>query len=610
MADGFSFTPVTPAFTPVSPVSTPVMELDPWDLPEGATAEYPHPQMHPDLTKYDRFAIMTRGGNPEVGQRHLEGRGFKVQPKGGFQYALQKGKSDWYLFDEEGASFQDISDVGGDVLSLTGMIGGAALTAPTGFTAGVLGSGGGAALAQGARTGIGEAMGVSSRAADVPGEILREGIAGAAAQVVGIGGAGLLRGAGRQVGRARYGMRTKRLGKLRAQEQRRLIDEGVPVTADPGATAATTGEMAAAIKRLDPKDPAIVQFIRRTDSRRTSALKGDLEKRVFQGTPPEDAAMRQLAQQTANTAIRNRSFSHMTEAQLGELLYRRQVHGLSKRGFAEVVRLAKGMPAREVDDMVRSLSPRFPFDPASKNLLGPMVDVEARAAAIKATGRVPRSEQVDFWRFIPIEGLRKVALPGGETLQLTVAQAAAAKHILADIAVFGIPFRKGVGKLLTRLGKWLQVPRTLLFRGLKWIGIPLIRKFNSKAAKIIPSVGQVAGVSFVTPMGAKVMAGAHAGAFVGRGLEKLGKRLANETTGEILSSMVYTVSMRLSRRIQQVLRFAGGQKLRGGAVGYRPGLYRLGVYELMKDPEFTDALQKIGAPDTEGYAGMGSLSGA
>ncbi len=597
MADGFSFTPVTPAFTPVSPVSTPVMELDPWELPVGATAENPHPEMHPDLTKYDRFAIMTRGGNPEVGQRHLEGRGFQVKPKGGFQYALQKGKSDWYLFDEEGASFQDISDVGGDVLSLTGMIGGAALTAPTGFTAGVLGAGGGTAAAQGVRTGIGEAMGVSSRAADVPGEILREGLAGAAGQVLGVGGAKLLRGAGRMVGRARAGTRTKRLGKLRAQEQRRLIDEGVPLTADPGATAATTAEMASAIKALNPTDPAVIQFIRRTDSRRTSALAGHLEKRAFQGTPPEDAAMRQLAQQTANTAIRNRSFSHMTEAQLGELLYRREVHGLTKRGFSEAVRLAKGMPAREVDDMVRQLSQAFPFKPASKNLLGPMVDIEARATATRAFGGVPRSAQVDFWRFIPIEGLRKVTLPGGEVLQLTASQAAAAKHIVADIGVFGIPFRKGVGKLLTRLGQWLQVPRTLLFRGLQIVGLPLIKKFNSKTAKILPSVGQVAGVSLVTPVGAKVMAGAHGMAFAGGALEKLGARLANETTGEILSSMVYKVSMRVSRRIQQVLRYAGGQK-GGGAVGYRPGLYRLGVYELMKDPEFTGALQEmIGAPD-------------
>jgi len=598
---GFSFTPVTPAFTPVSPVSTPVMdeaaELDPWELPVGATAENPHPQMHPDLTKYDRFAIMTRGGNPEVGQRHLEGRGFQVKHKGGFQYALQKGKSEWYLFDEEGVSFQDISDVGGDVLSLTGMIGGAALTAPTGFTAGVLGAGGGAATAQGVRTGIGEAMGISSRAGEVPGEILREGIAGAAAQVIGVGGAGLLRGAGRMVGRSRAGTKVKRLGKLRAQEQRRLIDEGVPLTVDPGATAATTAEMASAIKKLNPQDPAVIQFIRRTDSRRTSALAGDLEKRVFQRTPPEDAAMRQLAQQTANTAIRNRSFSHMTEGQLGELLYRREVHGLSKRGFSEAVRLAKGMPAREVDDMVREISQAFPFKPASKNLLGPMVDIEARSAQTRAFGGVPRSAQVDFWRFIPIEGLRKLTLPGGEVLQLTASQAAAAKHIIADIGVFGIPFRKGVGKVLTRLGQWLQVPRTLLFRGLKMIGISLVRKFNSTAAKIIPSAAQVAGVSFITPMGAKVMAGAHAGAFVGRGLEKLGTRLANETTGEILSSMVYKVGMRLSRKIQQVLRYAGGQK-GGGAIGFRPGLYRLGVYELMKDPEFTDALQEmIGAPD-------------
>ena len=65
-----------------------------------------------------------------------------------------------------------------------------------------------------------------------------------------------------------------------------------------------------------------------------------------------------------------------------------------------------------------------------------------------------------------------------------------------------------------------------------------------------------------------------------------------DTTGGVLHSLAYAVSMRLSRKIQTVLRFLD-----------RPGLYRLGVYELLQDPEFQEAaMTQLGAP---GDAGMG-----
>lgn len=558
----------------------------------GKSAEYPHTSMHPELTKMDRFKIDFRGGNPEVGQRYLESKGFQVQPKGGFQYALRKGKGDWYLFDEAGPSFQDVSDVAGDVLSLGGLVGGAALTAPTGFTAGVLGAGAGTGVAQGVRIAAGEAMGVPSRAGEVAGEIGQEALAGSAAQVLGVGAGKLLGMGSKGLGRVRSGMRAKRYAKNKPIREARQAQ----------------GDIVKAVEALDPHDQAVVEFFRRNNSRRTAQKAGDLRTMMFQAIPDEEAGIRQLADTLSKSAATNPKFNHMTESQLAELFYRREVHGLTKKSVAEVVRLAKGMPKNEVDDMVLSLSPRMPVNPRKHNLFGPVVDLQARAAQTQALGKIPRADAIDFWRFIPIEGIRKVTLPGGKVIELTVEQAKAARHVIVDIATHGVPFRAKVGKVLTKLGDALQVPRNALYRGLKKTGMLWVMrwegggsdKLRSPLQRLAPRALGTLGVHQVSPFLGKAMGATYVSGYVGRHVERLGRMMIADTSGGILHSIGYTVSMRLSRKIQKVLGFLD-----------RPGLYRLGVYELLRDPEFMEAAEeKITAPGGGGYSGMGVAPGA
>lgn len=559
----------------------------------GKSAEYPHTSMHPELTKMDRFKIDFRGGNPEVGQRYLESKGFQVQPKGGFQYALKKGKGDWYLFDEAGPSFQDVSDVAGDVLSLGGMVGGAALTAPTGFTAGVLGAGAGTGVAQGFRSAAGAAMGVPSRAGEVAGEIGQEAVAGAAAQVLGVGASKLLGMGSKGLGRARAGMRAKRYAKNKPLREARQAQD----------------DMVKAVEALDPQDQAVVEFFRRNDSRRTAQRAGDVRTMMFQALPDEEAGIRQLAEQLAKSAAKSSTFNHMTESQLAQLFYRREVHGLTKKSVSEVVRLAKGMPKKEIDELVTSLSPRMPINPRKHNLFGPVVDVQERAAQMQTLGKIPRNDAIDFWRFIPIEGIRKVTLPGGQVIELTSQQAAAARHIIVDIATHGVPFRAKVGKALTKLGNALQVPRNALYRALKKTGMEWVMrwetggkadKLRSPLQRLAPRVIGTLGLAQVSPFLGKAAGATYVSGYVGRHIERLGRMMIADTTGGILHSIGYTVSMRLSRKIQKVLGFLD-----------RPGLYRLGVYELLRDPEFMEAAEeRIGAPGDGSVSGMGVAPGA
>lgn len=604
----------------------------------GKTAEFPHQARHPELTKMDRFAIMSRGGNPEVGQRHLESRGFEVQHKGGFQYALKKGRGgEWYFFDEPGPSFQDISDVAGDVLSLGGMIGGAAagtaLGAPSGpgaFAAGVAGAGVGTGLAQGLRTAAGEAMGIPSRAGEVAGEIGQEAIAGAAGQFIG----GV---AGKALG---LGARALKRGRARARRARRaapppteppLAEPALPAKPPPGveidqagwddlvrnrphiaqgAVRAAEGarglppgrevpheEMVAALKRLGPEDPAVAEFLRRETSRRTGAEKGSLRTLFFQMRPDVNRKVMSAAKEGAHyTIVRNPGqFGHLTEKQLADLYHRQAVHGLSKKTFDEVVKMAKGMPAAEIDDMISSLSHRFPYDPAAKGLFGPVVDIEARSAQIKGLGmqlpegqnfwgrqvHIPLHKEVDFWRSIPLEGLRKLQLPDGTILQLSRDQAVAAKHIASDIMTRGVAMRRGVARALLKLEKALGTPRRLLVKALGIVGLrtaqgPLWKRTTS---------AMMGGAGLA--MGGKIGTGlAIAGgtAFVGSVLGRIGRQLLADTAGNVLKNLAANAGRSLSLRIEQVLKLAAGGPLTRTA-------YRAGIFQLLSDPEFQELVE-------------------
>jgi hypothetical protein len=154
--------------------------------------------------------------------------------------------------------------------------------------------------------------------------------------------------------------------------------------------------------------------------------------------------------------------------------------------------------------------------------------------------------------------------------------------VIADIAVHGVPFRAKVGKALTKLGKALQVPRATLFKTLKVWGIPWIRRFPSMR-RAIPqmAVGVGLGGPITGPTGAAV-AGVTAAHVAGRGIERLGRIITADSTGGLLHSIAYYASAGLGKRIEKVLRLLA----RG------PMAYRLGVYALLKDPEFRDLAEK------------------
>jgi len=390
--------------------------------------------------------------------------------------------------------------------------------------------------------------------------------------VLGVGAAKLLGGAGRAMGRVKgrlEGAQGKAAASRKTQE---LIDEGIPVKPDPGAIPSTQDEMVAAIKKLEPREPAVVEFIRRTKSKRTAQQKGDLRTMSFQGIPDENAAVREWSRVSAAKFGDLPNYSHLTKEQVGELFYRKRVHGLAERSFEEFLSLTKGMPKNEIDAVLRSLSRGFPYKPAEKGLFGPVVDREA--ARRMATTNIPLDEQIDFWRMIPLEGLRKLTLPDGKILQLTTDQARAASHIIADIAVHGIPWRKKVGGMLTKLAKALKTPRRMLYSLFRAQGVGLTRRYLLAGAGF-----QIGGIG-------KAFAGAEGLSILGSGAKGMAKIFLADSTGEALRTVGREAGISLSGKIGQVLGFLD-----------RPGLYRLGVYQLLKDPEFVEAAQgMIGAP--------------
>lgn len=601
----------------------------------GKTAEFPVQQAHPELTRADRFKIMWRGGNPEVGQRYLESKGYQVQHKGGFQFALKKGRGDWYFFDEPGASFQDISDVAGDVLSLGGFIGGATIgtiagapSGPGAFAGGVAGAGIGSGLAQGFRSATGSLMGVPSRAGEVAGEIGQEAIAGAAGQVVGTvagkalgaaarglrGFAGKVRGAPPTPPPAAPtplrspalpakpppGVEIDQMGwdylvRNRPETARKAAAAAAKARELPAGKEVSHADMVTALKGLGPRDPAVIEFLRRETSRRTGAEKGTLRTMFFQGLPDVDGEVWKAAKVGARTTMQREAskFGHLTEAQLADLYYRQTVHGLSEKTFDEVIRLTRGMPVAEIDSMISSLSHRFPYNPAEKGLFGPVVDIEARSAQVQGLalqqpgGReffgqrihIPINKEVDFWRSIPLEGLRKLQLPDGTILQLSRDQAIAASHVAADIVTRGTAMRKGVARALTRLERVLKTPRRLLYKALRAVGVQSAREFeggtfwNRPASAIMGAAGIAMGGTV-----GKALAVTGGMALGGAAIGRLGWMLMADTTGNVLRQLARNASRRLALSIRRVLRLANRPEARTA--------YRVGVYELLSDPEF------------------------
>lgn len=691
---------LTPAPSPYDQYQKP-----PWELEAGQSADNPIPEMHPDLSTYDRFKIMWRGGDPEVGQTYLEGRGFQVQPLGGFQYALRRKKGPWYYFDEPKPSFQDVSDVAGDVLSIGGMVGGAALTSP-GIATSTLGAAGGAAAAQALRSRTGAAMGIETKQ---PGQELKEigeeAVIGGASELIGAGVPrlfGRLSGRLGRLGKAAEGAprpkvrpspdlelpATPPAGVAVDQETwehivrnrpdtARLLAFGSPDEVEvaarsqlPAGQPATRDEIEAALKALGPRDPAVVEFLRRTASERTGQAKGELRSMFFQLMPDEDATMRQVADIAARAKLRPISsakieeflngysvhfwakdamklamreenaenwigalvrhfdqmakfgesnlkaeslpgwartilndasnkdpvdaakwletiqkllserkpspYSHMTQEQLAELFYRQDIHGLSEQTVKEVIDMAKGMPAKEVDDMIHSLSHRFPYSPEEKGLFGPVVDLEERAAEKIIYNRVPLKDQVDFWRSIPIDAVRKLQLPDGRILQLTRDQAQAARHIITDIAVHGFPRRRAVSQALIKLEKALKTPKRLIFRALKYMGLDFLR--NWKLGRVMGAPLALVGVGF-GGVGGATAAVAGLSAALGNEVGFIGRAILTDSNGSILRTIMSAASRRLSKRIGRVLKILGGGPRQQTA-------FRLGVYELMHDPEF------------------------
>lgn len=599
----------------------------------GDTAELPRAESHPELGFKDRFAVMFRGGNPAAGQRYLEEKGFQVQPKGGYQYALRKGTGPWYHFDEPGLSLEDVSDVAGDVVSIGGMIGGAAIgtaagapTGPGAFAAGVAGAGVGSAAAQGLRTLAGEAMGVPSRAEEIPGELLEEGVAGAAGQVLGAGAGKLLGAAGRGLAKWRQGaQRTRAIrNPIQKATPKPSPDPTLPAEVPPGQTALDqkgweyfvrnhpetaklvakaakakevklpAGEavsrevMVKALKDLKPTDPAVVQFIRKETSRRTGAEKGTLRTMLFQQRPELNRRARAIADMAAGAQAKGSRFSHLTRTQHADLIYRQMVHGLSPKTFDEVLSLSKGMATDKIDDMISGLSHRFPYIPQQHGILGPVMDVEARRAQIAALGRVPIGSEVDFWRSIPLEGLRKLQLPDGRILELSVDQAKAARHIVSDIVMHGVPFREKVSKALIKLGEALKAPRRVLYTAFRSMGMGWAQDFLM-ARPWLRYASAATGVRMGGLMGLGV-AGTEAASLLGGGITNIGKALVADRSGGILKSVLGSASMGLARRIQSLLKL-----LEGGPA--RQAAYRAGIFQLLSNPEFQQLMGgKTGAP--------------
>lgn len=116
-----------------------------------------------------RALVKNWAATPEVAKRTLEEMGYDVKPWGNhpmkMQFAVRpRGKTGvWKVVDPDGFDWQDLLDLGGDLLSGTFQAGAMALAAPVAAAAGIPSAGAGALAVEGVASAVGSGAGEAAR---------------------------------------------------------------------------------------------------------------------------------------------------------------------------------------------------------------------------------------------------------------------------------------------------------------------------------------------------------------------------------------------------------------------------------------------------------------
>ena len=502
----------------------------------------------------------------------------------GFNWAIRRTGEKWRTVDPKGFDLGDILDLPGDILSLVGMLGGGAVattlggvtTGPGGLALGSAGAATGSALAQAVRSGIGSALGYTPTQEEMGRAVGQEFLIGGVAEV---GGRALARAA-QPVGRflRRRGLRKPEVG---------LAPETVSQVAGRISARPETRLALERLAAIGPEERFEAEFARRTFGREITGPQGipDPERiRIIlaQRGLPEDRLMmgeahgwalrqglKKSIEQLERLGVNTAGVDSVQKA--GELYYAYLRGGLKNMGLA--------------------------YDPVERALIGPVVDVERLAVQTQMLGRAPRGAEVDFWRSIPIEGLKRLRIRGVD-YYLSNDQAKALKFLTWSYA-FGRAGRKAAGKALSWLSNALRLPRTVLLTTVKVLRFRQIERFIhlvTGGAMRTGTVGlgawymggPVAGGPFAAILGLDV---------AGQMLGKLSHALMSDTRGNLLRSLLPLIDAPSAmRRAGQALRFA---ELGQGSA------YRATIFELLHQPEFSRLLERMGQERTGGVQDRG-----
>ena len=161
----------------------------------GDSPGNPIDSQHPDISWWQRTRLKNLAGtDPKTGIRTLDSWGFDAVSKGPTDYAIRKkgdGEGDWYVLDSSSMELSDITDIVGDwfkgtVSTGSGLIGGAfglgtGPAAPVAVPAGVAaGWTGGGAAAEAGLMGLGELLGVKTKAGEYGSSMADEALWGLA----------------------------------------------------------------------------------------------------------------------------------------------------------------------------------------------------------------------------------------------------------------------------------------------------------------------------------------------------------------------------------------------------------------------------------------------
>lgn len=539
-------------------------------LAPGTHWRTPLQEVHPDIGSA-RALIMFAGGDPTTGARFLQKKGFDVRQLEGFNYALRKKGEPWRVLDPSRAELADIGDIAGDILSLGGTIAGGAVgtvagtaagataggigAVPGGVAGGVAGAAAGSGAVQLARTGIGAALGLEPTAGEVVRPAATEALLGGTAEV-----------GGRLIGRA-IGAVGGRLSRAKLRPAQTGLQAG-----ELQALQATAGaETKAALKALGTL-PKAEEFVAKFHPRAVIRTPGGniqpgVRTMVAMKGVPESPIIRKHATAWATNLgpaggrqalekLGVNSAGLKTIDDVADTFYRFQTGGLKNIGLG--------------------------FDPVKRQLIGPLVDAE-RYAAQGLLGRIPQKATPDFWRFIPLEGLKSLEIGGREYL-LSNAQARGFKAMVVGLASGSWVGQSAhlLGRVLNRLSQTLRLPRTALLEFAKWTRMAFLRKFIN-----IASGGPLRGAGTAAMLYGGGVGGPLAGVFaadvLGQGIGKVSHALMADSAGGFLKGLMPSLSGSALRR--------AGRALEHSAAGNQFG-YKAAVFELLHLPDFRQALSQ------------------